>query len=199
MLADLRFSLRNFRKNPGFVAVAILVLALGIGANTAIFSVVNGALLHALPFPEANRMVMIWEKNPQLGDFLAERVPVCLKNFFAWRTQAKSFDRMTVYQQDSFTLIGGEKPEQVEIARTSSDFPEMMGLTPVIGRAYSADECQPGRDHVAVISHALFENRFGGNSDVLDRTIRAGSDEYKIIGVWPANLRLPGMWEGMDR
>ncbi len=198
MLADLRFSLRNFRKNPGFVAVAILVLALGIGANTAIFSVVNGALLHALPFPEANRMVMIWEKNPQLGDFLAERVPVCLKNFFAWRTQAKSFDRMTVYQQDSFTLIGGEKPEQVEIARTSSDFPEMMGLTPVIGRAYSADEGQPGRDHVAVISHALFENRFGGNSDVLDRTIRAGSDEYKIIGVWPANLRLPGMWEGMD-
>ena len=198
MLADLRFSLRNLRKSPGFVAIAILVLALGIGANTAIFSVVNGALLHALPFPEANRLVMIWEKNPQLGDFLAERVPTCLKNFFAWRAQSKSFDMMTVYQQDSFTLTGGEKPEQIEIARTSADFPQLMGITPVIGRAYSANECQPGHDHVAVISHALFEKRFGANRDVLDQTIRAGNDEYKIIGVWPADLRLPGMWQGMD-
>jgi putative ABC transport system permease protein len=198
MLADLCFSLRSFRKSPGFVAVAILVLALAIGANTAIFSVVNGALLHALPFPESDRLVMIWEKNPVLGDFLAERVPVCLKNFFVWRTQAKSFDRMTVYQPDSFTLTGGEKPEQVEIARTSADFPMLMGIEPVIGRAYSAEECRPGRDHVAIISHALFEKRFGGKSDVLNQTIRAGADYYKVIGVWPADLRLPSMWEGMD-
>src|SRR5438132_647238 len=111
MLGDLRFCLRSFRKSPGFVAIAILVLALGIGANTAIFSVVNGALLHALPYPDSERIVMLWEKNPLLGDLLAERVPVNLANFFAWRKDSKSFDVMAVYEQQTFTLTGGDKPE----------------------------------------------------------------------------------------
>ena len=110
MLADLRYSLRNFRKSPGFVAVAVIVLALGIGANTAIFSVVNAALLHALAFPDSGRLVMLWERNPQMGDFLAERMPPCLKNYFAWREQSKSFEAMGVYETVQFVVTGGDKP-----------------------------------------------------------------------------------------
>ncbi len=196
MLADLRYSLRNFRKSPGFVAVAVLVLALGIGANTAIFSVVNASLLHALAFPDADRLVMVWEKNPQLTDLLAERVPTCLKNFFAWKTQSKSFEAMGIYQSVSFTLTGGDKPEQIEGAKTSADLPDIFGLRPVIGRTYTAEE---GGNHVAVISHALFEKRFGGNAQALGSMIRLGGEEYKIIGVWPTDFHMPAMWGGMDQ
>jgi putative ABC transport system permease protein len=199
MLADLRYSLRNFCKSPGFVAVAVLVLALGIGANTAIFSVVNASLLHALAFPDADRLVMVWEKNPQLTDMLAERVPACLKNFFAWKTQSKSFEAMGIYQSVNFTLTGGDKPEQIEGAKTSADLPDIFGLRPVIGRTYVAEEGEPGSNHVAVISHALFEKRFGGNSQALGTMIRLGGEEYKIIGVWPADFHMPALWGGMDQ
>lgn len=199
MLADLRYSLRNFRKSPGFVAIAILVLALGIGANTAIFSVVNASLLHALAFPDADRLMMIWEKNPQLTDMLAERVPTCLKNFFAWKTQSKSFEDMAVYQPDSFHLTGGDKPEQIEGARTSANLPGILGVSPILGRMFTGEECEPGHDHVAVITHALFEKRFGGNSDALGSMIRLGADDYKIIGVWGPEFHMPALWGGMDQ
>jgi putative ABC transport system permease protein len=199
MLADLRYSLRNFRKSPGFVAVAVMVLALGIGANTAIFSVVNAALLHALAFPDSGRLVMLWEKNPQMGDFLAERMPTCLRNYFAWRDQAKSFEAMGAYETIQFVVTGGDKPELMEGAKTSADLPDLLGVHPAIGRMYTAEECQPGRDHVAVIGHALFEKRFGGNPDALGKTIRFRKEEYKIIGVWPADFNMPGIWEGLDQ
>src|SRR5580704_11253502 len=126
MLADLRYSLRNFRKSPGFVAVAVMVLALGIGANTTIFSVVNAALLHALAFPDSGRLVMLWEKNPQMGDFLAERMPTCLKNFFAVKDQSKSFDGMGVYETVQFVETGADKPELIEGAKTSADLPDIL-------------------------------------------------------------------------
>jgi putative ABC transport system permease protein len=199
MLADVRYSLRNFRKSPGFVAVAVIVLALGIGANTAIFSVVNASLIHALAFPDSGRLVMVWEKNPQLTDMLAERVPTCLKNFFAWKTQSKSFAAMGIYEPTSFTLTGGDKPEQVEGAKASAELLEIFGVRPAIGRAYTAEECQPGHDRVAVISHAVYEKRFGAKEGALGQMIRLGADEYKIIGVWPADFHMPALWGGLDQ
>ena len=199
MLADLRYSLRNFRKSPGFVAIAIFVLALGIGSNTAIFSVVNAALLHALPFPAPDRLMMMWEKNPQLTDILAERVPTCLKNFFVWKQQSKSFEAMGVYETANWTITGGEKPEQIEGARTSANLPDLFGMRPAIGRMFTPEECRPGHDRVAVISHAFFEKRFGGNGPPLGAAIRLGSDDYTIIGVWPADFRMPAMWGGLDQ
>jgi putative ABC transport system permease protein len=199
MLADLHYSLRNFRKSPGFVAVAVMVLALGIGANTAIFSVVNAALLHALAFPDSARLVMLWEKNPQMGEFLAERMPPCLKNFFAWKDQSKSFEAMGVYRPANFNLTGGAKPEQIAGAKTSADLPDVLGVHPAIGRMYTGEECQPGHDRVAVISHALFEKRFGVNGQPLGATLRLDGDDYKIIGVWPADFHMPAMWGGMSQ
>ncbi len=199
MLADLRYSLRNFRKSPGFVIIAAMVLALGIGANTAIFSVVNAVLLHALPFPAPDRLVMVWEKNPQLTNILAEHVPTCLKNFFAWKQQAKSFEAIGIYEQTSVTLVGADKPEQIEGAKTSADLPDILGVRPAIGRMYTAKECEPGNDHVAVISHALFEKRFGANRQALGTTIRLGADDYTIIGVWPADFHMPALWGGLDQ
>jgi putative ABC transport system permease protein len=191
MLADLRYSLRNFRKSLGFVAIAVFVLALGIGANTAIFSVVNAALLHALPFPAADRLVMVWEKNPQLTDMLAERVPTCLKNFFVWKEQSKSFEAMGVYETVEFVVTGGDKPELIEGARASADLPDVLGVRPVLGRMFTPEECRPDHDRVAVISHAYFEKRFGGNPGALGTIIRfSGGEGYKIIGVWPADFRM---------
>ena len=199
MLADLRYSFRNFRKNPGFVAIAVLVLALGIGANTAIFSVVNATLLHSLPFRDPDRLMMIWEKNPQLTDMLAERVPTNLKNYYAWLDGSKSFESTGVYESEMFTVTGGDKPDRVEGARVSSDLPQVLGVHPVIGRMFSAEECAPGRDHVAVISHAYYEKRFGAKLDALGATVRLSGDDYKIIGVWPADFHMPAVWGGLDQ
>ncbi len=199
MLADLRYSLRNFRANPGFIAIAVLVLALGIGANAAIFSVVNATLLHALAFRDPDRLVMIWEKNPQLSDMLAERVPTCLKNYFAWIDGSKSFEGLGVFQSEMFTVTGGDKPDRMEGARVSSDLPAMFGVHPVVGRMFTTAECEPGRDRVAVISHSYYERRFGAKPAALGSTIRLSGDDYKVIGVWPADFHMPAVWGGLDQ
>lgn len=199
MFADVRYSLRNFRKSPGFVAIAVLVLALGIGANAAIFSVVNATLLHALAFRDPSRLVMIWEKNPQLTDLLAERVPTNLKNYYAWLDGSKSFEAVGVFESQMFTVTGGDKPDRTEGAFSSSNLPELLGVHPMIGRMFSAEECEPGRDRVAVISHAYYEKRFGAKPEALGETIRLSGGDYKIIGVWPADFHMPAMWGGLDQ
>ncbi|MBI4873688.1 MAG: hypothetical protein HY822_03530 [Acidobacteria bacterium] len=127
---DLRFAVRGLLQNPGFAAAAILALALGIGANTVIFSVVNAVLLNSLPLRtlrESERLVMVWEKNPSLPGFIASRVPVCLKNYLEWKRQAQSFEGLALYGMSSFRLTGkGDggnlKPEQVSGAEASADF-----------------------------------------------------------------------------
>src|ERR1700757_2879135 len=117
MLADLRFAFRTFAKAPGFVAVAVLVAALGIGANTAIFSVVRAVILRVLPLRDPDRVVMIWERNPQLNDFLGERSPVALQNYLEWKRSAQSFSSMSAFTPDRVTLTGLDKPEVIQIAR----------------------------------------------------------------------------------
>src|SRR5215475_4986426 len=122
MLADIRFALRTFAKAPGFVAVAVLVTALGIGANTAIFSVVRAVILRVLPGRNPEQLVMIWEKNPQLTDFLGERSPVALANYLEWKKSAQSFSAMTAFSPDSATLTGVDKPEDIQTVSAAADF-----------------------------------------------------------------------------
>jgi putative ABC transport system permease protein len=194
MRADLKFALRGFRNNPGFVAVAVIVLALGVGANTAMFSVLDAVLLRTLPFRDPDRMVMLWERNPAMGDFLAERMPTCLTNLLQWKTLARSFDSITAFEVVSLNLTGTGKPEVVEAARAAADFGDLFGVRAALGRMYAA-----GEDHVVVISHKLATTRFGGAAKALGQTMELNQGAYTVIGVWPASFRLPAMWEGFDQ
>src|SRR5581483_8959310 len=145
----MRFALRTFAKAPGFVAVAVLVTALGIGANTAIFSVVRAVILQALPFRDPDKLVMLWEKNPKLQDFLAERSPVALGNYLEWKRSAKSFRAIAAYELDNATLTGLEKAEPVNFARISPNFAEVFGIAPATGRMFGENE-----EGVAVLGDA---------------------------------------------
>ncbi|HWZ30561.1 MAG TPA: ABC transporter permease [Bryobacteraceae bacterium] len=193
MLADLRFALRTFAKAPGFVVVAVLITALGIGANTAIFSVVRAVILRALPLRDPDQLVMVWEKNPQLTDFLGERSPVALQNYLEWKKSAQSFSAMSAFTPDHATLTGLDKPEEIQIAVAAYDLPDLFGVRPMLGRMFVPDE-----EHTAVISHALFTRTLGGDARRLGGTIELNGRKYTIVGVWPPEFHFPAMWQGFD-
>ena len=199
MRRDLRFALRSFRKDPGFVALSVLVLALGIGANTAIFSVVDAVLLRALPFRDADRMVMVWETNPQANDFVAEQFPVALHNFLSWKQLSHSFNDMTVLGLDGIVVLKGDKPERIQFMSASAGSFDFFGVHPALGRTFRADETEPGKNHVAMLSHALFLRRFGGDPKILGQTIELEDGRYTIVGVWPASFHMAGIWQGIDQ
>lgn len=199
MLHDVRYAIRTFSRQPGFVAVAILTLALAIGANTAIFSVVNAVLLRPLPFRDPGRLVMVWESNPLIKGFLSQRLPVALKNFEAWKTESGAFDGMAAYADDFATLTGLDKPERVEYGAATTGFFRLFGVDPAIGRNFASDENSGAKTHVAILTDGFWHKQFGGDRGVLGRTITLDATAYTIIGVLPDWFHLPGMWEGSDQ
>ena len=199
-LQDLRFGLRTLRKNPGFATVALLTIALGIGANTAMFSAVNAVLLHNLPFRDPDRLVMIWEKNSGIHEtFLAERLPVRLQSYLYWQSHAQSFEGISAALYDAVNISGTEKPQHVEHAAVSSNFFSVLGVSLRIGRAFTADENNGNSAHVALISYGLYERQFGKASDILQRSIKIEGVESRIVGVLPPNFHLTNMWGGFDQ
>ncbi len=193
MLSDVRYALRTFAKAPGFVAVAVLVTALGIGANTAIFSVVRAVILRALPLRDPDQLVMIWERNPQLTDFLGERSPVALENYLEWKKAARSFSLMSTLTPDGVTLTGMDKPQSIQIARAAYDLPDVFGIRPLLGRTFAPDE-----ENVAVLSYPLFVRILGGDAKRLGNTIELDGQKYTVIGVWSPEFHFPAMWQGFD-
>src|SRR5258708_18016571 len=198
LIQDLRFAWRLLRKSPGFSIVAIITLALGIGVNTAMFGALNAFLLRPFPFRDPDRLTMLWEKNPKLQGFLAERVPTCLKNYFEWRDQAKSFSEMTAYQGAHFALTGVSKPEQLDAQKVSPDFFAMLGVKPAQGRTFVGDEGVPGKQRLVVLTHEFYEKHFGHDSNVVARNIQLDSQNYSIIGVLPSSFKLPASWGGLN-
>ncbi|HVN06458.1 MAG TPA: ABC transporter permease [Bryobacteraceae bacterium] len=194
----MRYALRVLRKNPGFTIAAAITLALGIGANTAIFSVLNAMLLRALPFRDPQRLVMVWEANPALDSLVAERVQTCLRNFLEWRNQNHVFERVAFFRYGSFDLTGGDKPEQVVAAPVSPGFFDLMGVPGMLGRTFTAQESEPGRNRVVVMSYALFERRFGGNPRVVGQSVAINGANYTIVGVLPRDFHLPSFRGGME-
>src|SRR5579863_5966286 len=140
----MRYAFRVLRKNPGFTLAAAITLALGIGANTAIFSVLNAMLLRAMPYRDAQRLVMVWEANPALDSLVAERVQTCLQNFVEWREQNHVFEDLAYFRYGSFDLTGGDKPEQVRAAPVSPGFFDLLGVRGVLGRTFAPRESEPG-------------------------------------------------------
>jgi putative ABC transport system permease protein len=185
---DFRYGARMLVKNPGFAFIAVLTLSLGIGANTAIFGVVNAVLLHPLPYPHAERMVYVWSGG--LSDPKAES-GFSPRNFTDIRSRNHSFDSYFAFNNVSYTLTGDQQPEALSGVQASADFWRVVGAQPALGRAFTAEEDAPGNDHVALIGDGLWKRRFGGNPQILGRNVQLNGEPYTIIGVMPPNFDFP--------
>jgi predicted permease len=184
-LQDVHYGLRTLRMNPGFTAVAMLTLALGIGANTAMFSVLEGVVLAPLPYFEPDRLVMVWESNPRLP-----RVYVSYPNFLDWQRSARSFHRMAAFTEKGLDLTGPGAPEHLDAKEISSGFFSTLGVELTIGRAFSLEEDRPAGAPVAIISNRLWRNRFDGSPEVLGKSVTLEGVDYIIVGVTPSGFRL---------
>jgi putative ABC transport system permease protein len=191
LLQDLRFGLRMLQKNPGFTAVAVLTLSLGIGANTAIFSVVNAILLRPLPFPDPGRLMVVWHTPPQKIFPGVSRFVVSPANYLDWRSQNHVFDQMAAIGYRNLNLAGTGQPESVEGAAVSADFFSVLGVRPSTGRGFVAADDQPGGGNVVVVSSAFRQSHFGSDKNILGRTIKLNDQSYVIIGVMPPKFDFP--------
>jgi len=187
LLQDLTYALRMMLKNRAFTITAVLVLALGIGANTVIFSVVNAVLLRPLPFPDSNRLIAVFESTKQLHNFEA----VSGANFIDWRERNTSLEAISCYREDGFNLTGTSVPERVNGVIATPDLFRVLGVSPIIGRVFNADEDSLGNARVAVISQGLWGRRFGSDPNILGRKFDVNSEQVTIIGVMPASFRFP--------
>ena len=195
LIQDFQYALRQLRKNPGFAAVAVITLALGVGANTAVFSVVDAVMLRPLPYYQPDRLIEVESintHNPQPS-------AVCYPDFFDWRSQNHTLSNLVSYNDNQFTLTGGDRPVQVEGEVVSWDLLPALGVTPELGRGFTADEEKTGT-RVALISHALWVTQFGSDKSVVGRGVRFSGDLFTVIGVMPPSFRFPvnrptnGIW-----
>ena len=188
LIQDLKYALRTLRRAPVFSAAAILTLALGVGANTAIFSVVNAVMLRPLPFREPDRLVRIWETNPKRNiPFFSASV----LNYLSWKEQATCFESIGAFGGASLNLTGTGEPERLAAgALTASVFP-LLGLHPLQGRGFLTEEEQPGGSRVALLSEALWHRRFGGDPGILGQTIELNGAKTKVVGIAPPDFRFP--------
>ena len=199
-LQDLRYALRQLIKSPGFTLVALATLALGIGANTAIFSVVNGALLRPLPFHDPARLVRVWHVPPAKNFPGMTRFSVSAANYLDWQNQNHIFERMAIYTYRGFTLTGSGKPERVDACAVSPQFFQTLGVEPMLGRVLLPEEEEPGRANVVVLSYRFWQEHFASNRDVVGRDITVDGRNYLLAGVMPPNFRFPEfaqMWTPM--
>src|SRR5256884_577373 len=185
-MTDLKFAFRQLLKNPGFTAVAVLTLALGIGANTAIFSVVNAVLLRPLPYQESERLVWLSERGPNFPT-----MSISYPNFSDWRAQQTVFEHIGVYNWGSYTLTGKGQPHRLTGVRISADGFAALRAQPAIGRLFDNDEDKPGAPSVAVLSHALWADRFGGDAGAVNQSITLDGRPYTVIGVMPVGFDFP--------
>ena len=184
---DLRYGLRSLIKQPFFTVIALVTLALGIGANSAIFSVVNAVVLRPLPYPDADRLVKLSQmKRNDPGDSGSVSYP----NFKDWRAQAESFEQMTAIQSNDYTLKVGDVAERVFGMGVSADFFPMLKVTPVLGRVFDSEEEKPG-NQITLISHALWQSRFGSDPNIIGQTVSIDAKPYAIIGVMPSGFDFP--------
>ncbi len=179
---DLRYGARMLMRNPGFTLVTVTTLALGIGANAAIFSFVNAVLLKPLPYPDPERIVSVWEKRPDGGSNYISTL-----NFLDWKRQNRCFQFLSAITEDTVTLTGSGSPEQLNVHRVSASYFKALDVEATLGRTFAASENEVGNDLAVVLSNRIWRSRFGGDSEVIGRKITLDAKSYTIIGVLPAN------------
>lgn len=194
---DLRYAIRRLRKNPGFALFTVLVMTLGIGANTAVFSVVNAVLLKPLAYRDPGRIVTLtanWSGN-------AESKEVALPDFEDWQRQSTAFSAMAYYRSSDAAAKTGSSAEYVHVARVSEEFFQVLGLAPVIGRLFTSEEQKTGDSTAALISYSYWQNHFGGNRDALGQKLHVGGGVLTIVGVLPPRFYFPDnstIWRTSD-
>ncbi|MGH9837355.1 MAG: ABC transporter permease [Blastocatellia bacterium] len=200
LLQDLRYGARMLVKKRGFTVVAVITLGLGIGANTTMFSVINGLLLRPMPFKDPERLVHLDEKAPKAG---FESMGFSFPDFSDWRARSRSLERMALYEEDSFTLSGDnatERAERVEGARVMASLFPLLGVNAARGRHFLEEEDKPGAAPAAIIGYGLWQRRFGGDPGVIGRAVRIDGGSVTIVGVMPAGFGFPikaEIWEPM--
>jgi predicted permease len=185
LIQDLKYAVRVLAKSPGFVVIAVLTLALGIGANTALFSVVNGVLLRPLPFPRPNELVVVSEKTANF-----DSSSISYPNFQDWQRSNSSFASLAAYRNDDFSITGSGEAERVRVGMVSAGFFETLGVNPTRGRLFTAEEDRKGIAPVALISAGLWQRKFGSAPDIVGKRITMNGDSYTVIGVIPASFHL---------
>ncbi len=182
---DIRYGFRTLRKNPRFTAVAMLALALGIGANTAIFSVVNGVLLQPLAYPEPDRLLRIFETTPEFS-----HSSIAYPNYLDWRRESHSFTDMGTYRTDDFILTGAGQPERLPGVYVSASLFPVLGVTPILGRNFLPDEDRQGAACSVMLSYGFWQDRFAGDRNILARTLTLKGVSCSVTGVLPQNFQL---------
>ena len=188
---DVRYAVRVLRKNPSFTAVVLLTLALGIGANTAIFSIVNAVLLSPLPYDDADRIVQVWHTPPQEAFPGRTEFSISPANYLDWRDQNHVFEHIAAYGGTTFTFTGGDRPEAVNGAMVAPDLFAVLRAKPLLGRSFTPEEDAPGQGKVVVLGHRFWQTRFGSDPGVVGRQIRLGGESHTVVGVMPASFRFP--------
>ena len=200
LVQDIRYALRMICKSPGFAAVAVLTLTLGIGANTAIFSVVNAALLRPLPFKDPKQLVQIWHVPPAKSFPGMTMFSVSAANYVDWHNQNRTFEKMAIYAYSGLNLTGKGQAEALTAAAVSQDFFSVLGSEPMLGRTFSPDEDEPGHGNVAILGYGLWQTHFGSDRGVIGQQISLNGQSYTVIGVMPRRMRLPSwaqLWTPM--
>src|ERR1017187_4405521 len=188
-LQDLRYAVRILLKAPGFTAIVVLVLALGIGTNTAMFSAMHALILNPFPFPESDRIVYLDARHSS-----GRNSGTGYRDFLDWRAQNTVFEEMAISPWTAgYTLTGQGEPQRVSVAETTYGFDRVLAVRPVLGRFFSAEEDRPGGQRVTVISYAAWQRRYGARPDALGRTVTLDGAPHTIIGILPDRFALPGV------
>ena len=195
----LKLAFRVLKNAPAYSALVVAILALGIGANTAVFSVIDAVLIRQLPYGDAHHLVVLWEKNPALGKSVGERVPVSYANFDEWARQAKSFQDIAGFESVNLNRTGSGDPERIDGARVSPNFFQLFSVSPALGTTLASVKADPGNAHIAMLSNAYWQTRFGGSRSAIGQAITLNDSVYTIVGVLPANFYMPSTREGADQ
>ena len=188
---NLKFAVRLLRKSPGFAFVAVMIMALGIGANTAIFSVVHAVLLEPLPFPDADRLVQLWHVPPQTSFPGMTQFPLSAANFLDWQKQNHVFEQMALYTGAGHDITGTGKPEAIRASPVSDGFFSVLGVQPLYGRAFLPDEDRPGHNHEVILTYKFWQSHYGSDPGVLGKTINFDGEPYVIVGVMGPKMTKP--------
>jgi putative ABC transport system permease protein len=194
LIQNLRYGVRGLWKNPGFTAIAVLSLALGIGANTAIFSLINAVLLRPLPFADPERLVMVWEDVTFAGFPRNTPAPA---NYADWKAQNRTLEDMAALDERSFNLTGDGEPERIQAYGVTANFFPLLGVKPALGRGFTAEEDKPDGPRVAMISYRLWQSRYGGERGVIGRDLLLNGEKYTVVGVLPAGFQFLAKEIGM--
>src|SRR6266545_2117421 len=188
LFKDLGYGIRSLLKHPGFTAIAIITLALGIGANTAMFSVINAVLLRPLPYHEPDRLVSIWEESPERGMY---QMPVSLANLRDWVDQNHVFEQISAYTFANLNLSGAGEPARLLTVKASDNLFALVGATPQLGRRFLPEEDKAGANPVVILGHPLWQSRFGSDPGIVGKSLTLNDQIYTVIGVMPSSFQFP--------